>query len=410
MITTEIEDERARYDVRLSSADTLMTGLTISPASYPYPEEGGTLEFTAEFCPSSYTSPAENYQFDLIASNDFVELGKTGLNVDYSPICSDIVIADHSSDDGSRCSDVGNAVFWESPDIIVRQLDDDGPTSQSPIIGEENYIYVRVRNIGIEAVDEATLTVYESSSLIAPDFPGLWQSIGTIDFSIGANEGMMLGPLAWTPTTNFVSLRSHVDSDADPIELLNDVACENSIAQLSQTTITLTSYSSEPGTVSATIPMVLTNPPTMGHDNLDLSLVTNDASGKSYVRYSIEPTYFETWLENPEVVGGAVTDDGVVSDYGVNNMVLPDFIPQFDDSISGELTIASADTRAFNKVEAQLIARDRVVAGASIYIVPNNLVVQSDAPVDSRLRLSQIVPIGLGALLLLSFAVFSNRS
>ncbi len=408
-VTTEIEEQRDRFQVRLAPDVAPSTWVTVSPASYPYPSGGGTLEFTTNFCPETSQLSTDVYQFDLVASNDFTRFGQTTFNVDYSEICADIIIADHASDDGRSCSDVNETVFWESPNIIVRRFDDAGDIFEYPIMGQENYIYVRVKNIGIEVIDSATLTVYQSPDMIAPDFPGSWQPIGTIDFSIGVDEELKLGPLPWTPSTEFVSLRSHVDSEVDPIELINDVACENSIAQMNQMTVKLDDYSSEPGKISETISMVLTNPPTMGHDNLDFSLFTNDTSSRGYVRFLIEPTYLERWRSNSSVIGGNEDAYGVVSDSGTNTMTLPDFIPQFDERITGQLTIASADTVAFNKVEARLIARDRIIAGTSIYLYADHPVVVSDTPVDSENNSWQIVLMGFGIVMALTFVLFVNR-
>lgn len=58
---------------------------------------------------------------------------------------SDVYVRHHASDTG----DAGSAdPFWESPDVVVRQLDDGVMENQDLVAGQDNWIYVRFTNRG----------------------------------------------------------------------------------------------------------------------------------------------------------------------------------------------------------------------------------------------------------------------
>ena len=74
-----------------------------------------------------------------------------------------IYIQDNASDTGTEPT---NGIFWDSPDIWVRNLNDGGTTHQDTIRGQDNYIYVRVRNNGPQPSGEITASVFRAN------FPG----------------------------------------------------------------------------------------------------------------------------------------------------------------------------------------------------------------------------------------------
>lgn len=51
-------------------------------------------------------------------------------------------------DDPGQSAERWAGRFWDSPDIWVRRADDDGTTHQSPVAGQDNWFYARVRNRG----------------------------------------------------------------------------------------------------------------------------------------------------------------------------------------------------------------------------------------------------------------------
>lgn len=70
---------------------------------------------------------------------------------------SDVYIRDNSADVGTVPS---SGPFWNSPDIWVRNLDDGGTTHQDTIRGQDNFVYVRVRNRGLAEARNVKVRVY----------------------------------------------------------------------------------------------------------------------------------------------------------------------------------------------------------------------------------------------------------
>lgn len=71
-----------------------------------------------------------------------------------------VYIKDNSADTGAEPS-VGP--FWDSPDIWVRNSDDNGTVHQNTIRGQDNFIYVRVRNKGAQPSEEITVNVFRAN-------------------------------------------------------------------------------------------------------------------------------------------------------------------------------------------------------------------------------------------------------
>jgi hypothetical protein len=59
---------------------------------------------------------------------------------------ADVYIRDDSADPGTTAYHA--SVFWDSPDVWVRNSDDNGTTHLAPIAGHDNWFYARVRNRG----------------------------------------------------------------------------------------------------------------------------------------------------------------------------------------------------------------------------------------------------------------------
>jgi carboxypeptidase T len=72
-------------------------------------------------------------------------------------VCSDLSMEDNTGDTGTVPS---VSPFWNSPDVWVRNLDDGGIGHQNTIRGQDNYVYVRVRNRGMSEAQDVTVRVY----------------------------------------------------------------------------------------------------------------------------------------------------------------------------------------------------------------------------------------------------------
>ena len=67
----------------------------------------------------------------------------------------DLWLRDHT---GHLGADYWSGRFWDSPDLWVRNADDDGLTHQSPEFGQDNWFYARVRNRGSATIEHFALT------------------------------------------------------------------------------------------------------------------------------------------------------------------------------------------------------------------------------------------------------------
>jgi len=141
----------------------------------------------------------------------------------------DAYIRDHATDDGSVCTDG----WWQSPDILVRNQDDGIRRCQDPLLGQTNYVYVKVRNIGNVAISDGYVDVYwhaPSPGIIC----GSWALINPTPIPVGT-----LGPweskwvkTPWAPPIEgHACLFARFSSSHDPVSAECDVACDNNIAQ-----------------------------------------------------------------------------------------------------------------------------------------------------------------------------------
>jgi hypothetical protein len=69
---------------------------------------------------------------------------------------ADLYMRDDTTDPGTE--PFGGPVFWESPDLWVRNADDGGTTHQEPEFGQDNYFYARVKNRGTAAARAFVVT------------------------------------------------------------------------------------------------------------------------------------------------------------------------------------------------------------------------------------------------------------
>ncbi|MCX4391317.1 hypothetical protein OG777_30915 [Micromonospora peucetia] len=71
--------------------------------------------------------------------------------------------------------------LWQSPDIKVCPTAVECPTSQNPIVGQRNYIFVKLRNpgpYGDSVMEEGAIEVYRTTPGGGAAWPGAWTQIG----------------------------------------------------------------------------------------------------------------------------------------------------------------------------------------------------------------------------------------
>jgi uncharacterized repeat protein (TIGR01451 family) len=104
-------------------------------------------------------------------------------------------IQDPLPDDGSE---PGKATrIWRSPDVWVRNEDDGGNQYQNVKYGQDNYVYVRVRNIGTLPAKNTKVEVYRSRASLGQGWPRGWGLVGTGDISLLEPETSDILRIKW---------------------------------------------------------------------------------------------------------------------------------------------------------------------------------------------------------------------
>jgi hypothetical protein len=100
-----------------------------------------------------------------------------------SKVGVDLWIKDAASDTGA---DVFSGAFWNSPDLWIRNANDNGTTHQTPEFGQDNWFYARVRNRGSQTA-RAFVVTFNVKPFAGTQFvyPGDW--IPFISATVGYN-------------------------------------------------------------------------------------------------------------------------------------------------------------------------------------------------------------------------------
>ena len=121
----------------------------------------------------------------------------------------DLYCKDNATDSGASLS---AGCFWESPDVWVRNSDDDGTDHERPVREQTNWIYMRVRNKSALAYDNVTVNVYLGNfNSLTPGteffYPVDWNPQGLIGSAtvnvpakVGATEGSVIAKIEWPAT------------------------------------------------------------------------------------------------------------------------------------------------------------------------------------------------------------------
>jgi uncharacterized protein YegL len=144
-----------------------------------------------------------------------------------------VMCKDHATDTGAVPSNPNGEVWWASPDIWVRNYQDGGTTHQNPIVGQTNYVYVRVRNIGDATVNNITVHLYDSPGASNLRWPDDWvPEIGTATIaSLPAGQEAIVS-VAWTPVLQgHYCFLTRIAAPDDPITFDGWVPFDNNICQ-----------------------------------------------------------------------------------------------------------------------------------------------------------------------------------
>lgn len=117
---------------------------------------------------------------------------------------TEIYVKDNAADTGSGSS---TGTFWETPDLVTRNIDDNVFADQPVIRGHDNWIYVRVRNKSTTAYANVTVNVY-LTNFVGTEFlyPVDWApnnligtaTIASLPAASGGNEGTAIAKFLWS--------------------------------------------------------------------------------------------------------------------------------------------------------------------------------------------------------------------
>src|SRR5262249_58791931 len=93
--------------------------------------------------------------------------------------------------------------FWLTPELGTRHAPDGGTAHQTPIVGELNYAYVRVRNRGTQPASGVVVRGHHCRPAVGLVWPDDWTPMTTpavtLPRSIAPGGQIIVGPPEWTP-------------------------------------------------------------------------------------------------------------------------------------------------------------------------------------------------------------------
>jgi len=224
-----------------------------------------------------------------------------------------IMCKDHATDNGAVPSNPNGEPWWASPDIWVRNNRDGGLTHQNPIIGQTNYVYVRVRNTGDATVNNITVHLYDSPGASNLRWPDDWvPEIGTATIaSLSAGQELVVS-VAWTPVVQgHYCFLVRIAAPDDRITFDGWVPFDNNICQRNVQII---------GDGASTTGVKVGNRSRgAGYSSLLIKSNNIPTGGSAKVTFT-DPAMFQRWQQ----AGGTVTGGQVIS--GTNSIQL-DVLP-----------------------------------------------------------------------------------
>lgn len=109
-------------------------------------------------------------------------------------------------DDGRAGQYTHQAVHWECTEVWNRLTPDAGGgpgAHQTPVVGQTNHAFVRVRNRGTQAAAGVVVRGYSAEPSVGLSWPGDWTPMQTpqlaVPAGIPAGGNVVVGPFAWRP-------------------------------------------------------------------------------------------------------------------------------------------------------------------------------------------------------------------
>lgn len=110
-------------------------------------------------------------------------------------------------DDGRKGEYPYQANHWSTTTIWNRNAADNGTTHQNPILGQTNFVYVKVKNRGTQTANDVIVKGFHCKPGAGLLWPNDLQPMTTAQISVGTIAGnnaqeKIVGPFKWTPITN----------------------------------------------------------------------------------------------------------------------------------------------------------------------------------------------------------------
>ena len=136
-------------------------------------------------------------------------------------------------DDGRNGEYQYQANHWSCQDMWVRRNPDGGLAHQQPIVGQANYMYVRVKNRGLQTAHNVTVDAYHALPGTGLAFPDDWAPMNTPSAAaagpIPQGGSTIVGPFEFVPTqVGHECLLAIAHADGDPG---NDTTINGTIAE-----------------------------------------------------------------------------------------------------------------------------------------------------------------------------------
>ncbi|WP_434739668.1 hypothetical protein [Micromonospora sp. SH-82] len=131
---------------------------------------------------------------------------------------ADVYLMDTPADTGIQPHSL--SPLWESPDIKVCHTAVECPTSQNPIVGQRNYIFLKLRNpgpYGSGVMEEGSIHVYRTTPGGGAAWPGAWTEIGWMAVPVYAGVTTVTIPWDNVPGPGHFCLLARWVSANDPM-------------------------------------------------------------------------------------------------------------------------------------------------------------------------------------------------
>ncbi|HMQ91894.1 MAG TPA: hypothetical protein PKA33_02775 [Amaricoccus sp.] len=124
-------------------------------------------------------------------------------------------------DDGRAGEYQYQANHWSCQDMWVRRAPDGGAIHQNPLVGLTNYMYVRVKNRGMQTAQNVRVDAYHALPGSGLSFPDDWAPMTTATLPasgpLASGGGTVIGPFAFVPTVvGHECLLAIAHADGDP--------------------------------------------------------------------------------------------------------------------------------------------------------------------------------------------------